>query len=371
MNRAITILPTGLLIALMLVAGCQREPMTPLCTDCDLSGLPYNPVAFEVVYPPDFPKLEIPADNPLTQAGVDLGHRLFFDKRLSLDSTISCASCHLPELAFTDGQAFSVGVTGELGKRSSMSLLNIGYVNTGLFWDGRSQTLEEQALIPVEDPLEMHETWPRVIEKLQRDADYPRWFRAAFGITDKREMTRELAAKALAQYQRTLISGDSRYDRVFVQNQGFPTDEEFNGFDMFFDLDVLKPDAECGHCHGSILLTTHNYFNNAIDSVQTLNDFKDMGRGAVTGRYLDQGRFRTPSLRNIALTAPYMHDGRFNTLEEVIDHYDSGGHIAENYDANMHPLGLTPQQKKEILAFLHMLTDTSYFKKPLFNDPWK
>lgn len=355
----------------LFAAGCGKDGNEPDCADCDLTHIPYDPQPLAVDVPDHFPALEIPADNPMTVAGVALGRRLFFDKRLSLDSTMSCATCHLPELSFTDGRAVSPGVQGINGTRSAMSLLNIGYVSTGLFWDGRAPRLEDQALLPVEDPIEMHESWPRVMEKLQRDTLYTRWFREAFGIRDKREMTKELAARAIAQFERTLVSGDSRYDRVFVKGQGFPTDAELRGFEMFFDFSPILPDAECGHCHGTVLLTTHGFFNNAIDSVGSLLEFADKGRGAVTGAYLDHGRFRAPSLRNIALTSPYMHDGRFQTLEEVIDHYDSGGHIAENYDANMRPLGLTPAEKEDLIRFLHTLTDTSFTKNPLFQDPWE
>lgn len=357
---------------LLVLAGCRKDAPQDPCLDCDLTHIPYQPVPYTLVIPVDFPEMEIPAHNPLTEAGVALGRRLFYDTRLSLDSTMSCATCHLPEFSFTDARAVSPGVSGAVGTRSSMSLLNVGYVTTGLFWDGRAATLEEQALLPVEDPIEMHETWGNVIEKLQRDADYPRWFREAFGIRDKREMTKELAARAIAQFERTLLSsGQSRYDQVFVRGEGFPTDAELRGYEMFFDFSFSLPDAECGHCHGSILMTTHAYFNNAIDSVGSLLDFKDKGRGAVTGRIMDNGRFRAPTLRNIALTAPYMHDGRFHTLEEVVEHYDSGGHIAENYDANMHPLGLTAQQKQDIIQFLHTLTDTAFVNNPAFQNPWR
>jgi cytochrome c peroxidase len=358
---------------LLFVLGCRKDPDPgePSCTDCDLTHIAYDPQPYELEIPYDFPQMEIPADNPLTLAGVALGRRLFYDPRLSLDSTMSCATCHLQALSFTDGLAVSPGVTGALGSRSAMSLLNVGFVTTGLFWDGRVKTLEEQALLPIEDPVEMHSSWPQVIEKFQRDPQYPVWFREAFGIADKREITKELAAKAMAQFERTLISADSRFDRVFLKQEGFPTDSELRGFEMFFDFSLFLPDAECGHCHGSSQLTTHGFFNNAIDSVGSLYDFKDPGRGAVTGRYLDYGRFRAPTLRNIALTGPYMHDGRFQTLEEVIDHYDSGGHLAENYDANMRPLNLTPGQKKDLIDFLHTLTDTSFLHNPAFSNPWK
>ncbi len=359
-------------VLFLAISACIKDDDQPLCTDCDLTYIPYNPSPFVVAIPVDFPQLEIPADNPITVEGVALGRRLFYDTRLSADSSMSCASCHLSAFGFADGKAVSTGVDGIAGKRSSMSLLNIGFVTGGLFWDGRSATLEEQALIPVEDPVELHETWGNVIQKLQRDPDYPKWFREAFGIKDKREMTKELASMALAQFERTMVSGDSRYDAVFIRGDGFPTESELRGFEMFFDFGrPLLPDAECAHCHGSVLLTTHSYFNNAIDSVGLLTEFKDRGRGMVTGKYLDNGKFRATSLRNIALTAPYMHDGRFATLEEVVDHYNSGGHIAENYDSNMHPLGLTIAQKEDLINFLHTLTDTSFVQNPALQDPWK
>jgi cytochrome c peroxidase len=358
--------------SILLLGACKKDDDQPVCSDCDLTHIPFNPQSYLVSIPVDFPQLEIPADNPLTIEGIALGRRLFYDTRLSADSTMSCASCHLSTFGFADGKATSIGVDGVPGKRSSMSLLNIGYVTSGLFWDGRAATLEEQALAPVEDPVELHESWGNVIQKLQRDPNYPKWFREAFGIKDKREITKELAAKAMAQFERTMVSGNSRYDAVFIRGEGFPTESELRGFEMYFDFgQPILPDAECAHCHGSILMTTNSYFNNAIDSVGLLTEFKDRGRGMVTGKYLDNGKFRAPSLRNIAMTAPYMHDGRFATLEEVIEHYNSGGHIAENYDSNMHPLGLSASQKVDLINFLHTLTDTSFVQNPAFHDPWK
>ncbi len=358
-------------LIIFLLGSCRRDDPTPDCTDCDLTGIPFSPTPRTVQVPVDFPKLEIPSDNPLTEEGIALGRRLFYDNRLSADSSMSCASCHLPEFGFTDGNAFSLGVDGLFGKRSSMSLANIGFAFHGLFWDGRAAALEDQALLPVEDPLELHEDWARVVNKLIRSSEYPTWFRQAFGINDKREITRELAVKAIAQFERTLISANSRYDALFIRFEDFPTEEEQLGYDLFFDFEPAVPDAECGHCHGSALLTTNNYFNNAIDSVGSLTEFSDLGRGKVTGNYLDNGRFRAPTLRNIALTAPYMHDGRFQTLEEVIEHYNSGGHVTENYDANMHPLGLNQKQKQALIALLHTMTDTSFVQNPSFQDPWK
>ncbi|MEO1628751.1 MAG: cytochrome c peroxidase, partial [Bacteroidota bacterium] len=312
-------------------------------TDPDLVAIPYNTTEFDLNLPSHFPRMFIPSDNQLTVEGVELGHFLFFDPILSVDASMSCASCHRPELGFTDGLAVSTGVDGIAGHRSSMSLLNIGFSERGLFWDGRSSSLEEQALLPIEDPIELHDTWENVESKLRAHADYPARFRKAFGIESRTEITKELATKALAQYQRSLVSFNSKYDKV-EQFEDFYTAEEGNGFLMFFDTSNGRlVDAECAHCHNAPLMTNDDFFNNGIEQVSGLDDFPDKGLGEFTGRRIDNGKFRAPSLRNIALTAPYMHDGRFNTLEEVIEHYSSGGHFAENIDPNMRKLDLTDQ----------------------------
>lgn len=341
----------------------------------DLTNITYNPQDFALQIPPGFPPMEIPADNPLTEDGVKLGHFLFFDPILSIDSTMSCASCHHPKAAFTDNLAVSPGVDGISGPRSSMSLLNVGFFNKGLFWDGRVQTLEAQALLPVEDPVELHEDWGNVEEKFRRSDFYPELFRKAFGIENTSEITKDLATKAIAQYERTLISGNSKYDKIFYQNDPFlfPTDAELNGNDMFFDEQdpTLVTHAECGHCHGPPLFTANEYFNNGIDSVGSYDDFMDLGLGAITNRELDYGKFRAPSLRNIEFSAPYMRDGRFQTLEEVMDHYSSGGHPFINVDANIKPLNLTEKEKTEIIAFMKMLSDTTYFSDPHYNNPFE
>ncbi|MEM1320568.1 MAG: cytochrome c peroxidase [Bacteroidota bacterium] len=371
------------LVALLLVLGaCQKEDddntgggsgggggVTPNVGD--LIDIPFDPTAYDLVIPDGFPMMEIPEDNPMVVEAVELGRHLFFDPLLSVNLSMSCSSCHLPNAGFTDGQPVSVGVDGIAGTRSSMSLFNVGFFNKGLLWDGRVATLEEQAGIPVEDPIELHDTWPNVEEKLRQHDQYPRMFREAFGIEDRSDISKDLAVKALAQFQRTLILGsNSKYDRVLRREEFFSNDEQ-NGFDMFFDIVPSLPDAECGHCHNAPLFTTNEYFNNGIDSVGSLEEFDDKGLGAFSGRLVDNGKFRTPSLRNIALTAPYMHDGRFQTLEEVVDHYNSGGHLADNLHPLIVPLGLTEEQKKQVIAFLHTLTDTSYLENPAFQSPFK
>ncbi|NND04742.1 MAG: hypothetical protein HKN87_00055 [Saprospiraceae bacterium] len=313
--------------------------------------------------------MPIPSSNPITAEGVELGRRLFYDELLSEDFSMSCSSCHLPVGSFTDNEAVSKGIDGIAGKRSSMSLLNIGYADNGLFWDGRSTTLEEQALVPVEDPIELHTSWPTVVERVKQHQTYPELFRKAFGIKDRDEISKELVAKALAQFQRTLVSsGNAKYDR-WIRNEAEFTDEEFLGYVLFFDLDPNVKDAECGHCHNAPLFNTDDYFNNGIEPIENLSDFPDRGRAEVTGDEFDAGRFRAPTLRNITLTGPYMHDGRFQTLEEVVDHYNSGGHFQANKDPLIRPLQLLNHEKEALISFIHTLTDSTFIETPQFQDP--
>ncbi len=315
--------------------------------------------------PAHFVKMGVPGDNPLTEAGVALGRRLFFDPILSIDSTVSCATCHRPEAAFTDGRAVSTGVAGRQGRRSAPSLLNVGYYHTGLFWDGRAPSLEAQAVHPVQDSLEMAGDWPETERRLQGHEWYPAMFRAAFGIKEKSAIDQELVVKALAQFQRTLISGDARFDRVMRGEAKFTPAEE-RGRLIFFDASPAVPAAECSHCHNDPLFTNLEYFNNGVDPWQGA---ADSGRIAVTGRPADRQRFRAPTLRNIAVTAPYMHDGRFETLEAVLAHYNSGGHSAPNLNPNVRPLSLSEQDQRDLIAFLHTLTDSTALNNPDYRAP--
>ncbi|MEM6726411.1 MAG: cytochrome c peroxidase [Bacteroidota bacterium] len=374
-----------LILGLSLWAACSKETpeppvveppvvINPGCEipDKSLLNIAYEPQNYNLRQPPGFPQMEIPADNPITLAGVELGRRLFYDPILSADSTQSCSSCHFQNLSFTDARNVSTGIDGIAGTRSAMALVNLGYNFNGLFWDGSTSTLESQALLPIEDPIELHFNWPDLICKLSNHPDYPAYFREAFGINNTNQITKELAAKAMAQFERTMISDESKFDRVIYRQEEFFSDDELNGYEMFFDLaSGILPDAECGHCHNAPLFTVNNYRNNGLDEALDLNDFDDIGFGAVTGNVFDNGKFRIPTLRNIALTAPYMHDGRFETLEEVIDHYDSGGHYADNLDPLIFPIGLTDEQKDQILAFLHTLTDTTSLMREEFSNPFQ
>ncbi len=356
--------------------GCNNDPIVMEPNGgggetIDLTSIPYDPTTFEVPSIPDFLPLISPEDNPLTEEGIQLGRHLFYDPILSIDSTLSCSSCHLSDLAFTDGEAVSPGVDGILGPRSSMSLINIGYNYRGLFWDGRVRTLEEQAKLPIEDPIELNHTFTELISDLQGHDEYPRMFREAFGINNTDEITADLTAKAIAQFERILISGsNSKYDRAINANTAALTPLEQHGFDLFVDAgDEDTVDAECSHCHHGGLFMGDLFFNNGIDDTTNPDNLLDLGRGGVTGYPIDMGKFKAPTLRNIELTAPYMHDGRFATLEEVIEHYNSGGHPAPNLDQNIRPLNMSEYDKEALLAFLHTLTDTTYLYPQLVSNP--
>lgn len=363
-----------MIVGFILMIGCGEDEMIPdngSDEEIDLTTIPYNPESYEVTIPPHFPPLEVPADNPMTKAGVDLGRHLFYDPILSIDSTISCASCHMPKASFSDNLAISRGVDNALGERSSMSLLNVALYNRGLFWDGRVQTLEEQALAPVETPHELNNSWEEVEDRLQSHATYQEKFRKAFGIEKNTEITKELTAKAIAQFERIMISkGTAKYDRVELGLDVY-TDEELLGRDLYFDENQFVPDAECGHCHSVPLMTANDYFNNGLDEAPTMTEFSDLGRGKVTGILLDNGKFRAPTLRNIIFTAPYMHDGRFQSLEEVIEHYDSGGKNSPNKDPLIRPLNLTNVQKEALVAFIMTMQEPDVMDIPELQNPFK
>lgn len=360
---------------LLLAAACEKKEPTTDCTDCigiEMIEATYDPTAYEMDIPSWMPNPVIPPDNPMTEEGVALGRMLFYDPILSSDSTMSCASCHFQEHSFTDAQATSEGVLGMRGTRSSMALVNLAFNAKGFFWDGRAATLEEQALFPVEDHLELNEEWVNVEEKLRRHEEYPVLFREAFGIDRKSQITKDLVVKAIAQFERTMISANSRYDQVVWLNNGWFTDAEERGRKLFFFEEAQSIDHPgCSHCHFDPLFTDNNYKNNGLDDVDNLTDFDDLGLGGVNDNIYDNGKFRVPGLRNIALTAPYMHDGRFQTLEEVLEHYSSGGHGVENEDVNIRPFELTEQDKSDLIAFLNALTDTTFINNPAFSNPFE
>ncbi|MEM7387911.1 MAG: MbnP family protein, partial [Verrucomicrobiota bacterium] len=263
-----------------------------------------------------FPQLELPADNPLTKEGVELGRRLFHDTRLSSTNRLSCASCHDQKKAFSDSRKLSAGAAGTSGKRHAMPLFNLAWAPS-FFWDGRSTRLRDQVLEPIEAPHELNESLEKVVEKLRLDSAYPTHFSKAFGSPG---ISSERIALALEQFLMTLVSQNSRFDRA-ARGLATLTEEEKRGLQLFvteFDPARGLHGADCFHCHSGNLFTNHRFTNNGLDSI-----FPDDGRMEVSQDPVDRGKFKTPSLRNVALTAPYMHDGRFATLEEVIDHYNN------------------------------------------------
>ncbi|MEY3010878.1 MAG: hypothetical protein RLZZ314_1520 [Bacteroidota bacterium] len=348
-----------------------------LLAGCDCGPEPFwEPTPYVLDIPPFFPPMDIPADNPLTEEGVHLGRLLFWDTALSEDQSMSCGSCHLPAHNFADPQPYSTGVTGALGTRNAMALINLGWASS-FFWDGRSPTLEDQIRDPVPHPDEMNLPWPEAVERLQEDPwdkGYPQLFFDAFGTT---EISEDLIVKAMAQFVRTMISSDSKFDR-WRRGEVELTASEYNGYQMFLreggDPEVVPGGqfgGDCFHCHGEagLQFTDHLFHNNGLDPTFE----RDAGRAGITGNPLDSGLFRTPTLRNVALSAPYMHDGRFATLEDVIEHYNSGGVASSTIDPFMKyttgGLALAPSQKADLIAFLHTLTDTLFITKPEFQDP--
>ena len=328
----------------------------------------YTPIPYSLEVPELFQQKLIapliPINNPLTDEGIALGKKLFFDKKLSKDNTQSCASCHNPRNSFTDSLRFSLGVDGVPGSRNSMPLFNLAWnFNDKFAWDGKELSLERQALEPVRNPIEMHNSWPNVALKLQQDQEYPSMFLNAFG-TEKIDST--LVTKAIAQFERTLISGNTKFDQYLLGNTSL-SQQELNGFTIFMSEDK----GDCFHCHGSDnnpLWTDNDFHNNGLDT-----SFNDLGLGTVTGDPNDNGKFKSPSLRNLVYTAPYMHDGRFSTLEEVINHYSEGLQNSSTIDplmkkVNQGGVQLTPLEKADLKAFLITLTDDDFINNPSFQN---
>ncbi|GAB4407150.1 MAG: cytochrome-c peroxidase [Bacteroidia bacterium] len=353
MNR---ILFLWLLLAVALFdTGCERDQ--PLVS-------PSRQVV-QLQVPSHFPRPEIPKDNPLTQAKIDLGKRLFFDPTLSADRTISCASCHLPELAFSDPRPNSIGVGGIEGtlpeqRRNAPALFNLVY-HRNFFWDGNKPTLETQALMPIENPVEMATSIDTVVQRLRRDPAYVQAFRHAFG-----DSIRPLnILQAIASFERTLISSGSKYDRFIASGMDSTVfnEAEWRGYQLFFLESATNNHAECFHCHGGYNFDDPEgrFRNNGLYTF-----YQDFGRFNITGDPLDVGKFKVPSLRNIEYTAPYMHDGSMRTLEEVLRHYAKGGNIHPNRDILISNITLTEQDQADIIAFLKTLSDPGFISNPAF-----
>lgn len=290
----------------------------------------------------DADQLEIPKDNPLTAAKVELGKLLFFDPRLSVDDTVACASCHSPQFGFSNGLATAIGVKGQRGGRSAPVAINRAF-STRQFWDGRAASVEEQALGPIQASIEMGHTLKAVVTKLKRFRRYRELFGKAFGT----DVTSEGIAKAIASFERTLLSGNSPFDRYEAGDTSALSPAARRG------LVIFRTKANCTSCHAGFNFTDEDFHNIGVGMDKPK---PDLGRFAVTKQDADRGAFKSPTLRDVVLSAPYMHDGSLKTLEEVIEYYDRGGTKNRWLDEKIKPLGLTAQEKRDLLAFLKALT---------------
>jgi cytochrome c peroxidase len=286
--------------------------------------------------------MPVPANNALSGNKIALGRRLFFDRRLSRDQSLSCAGCHNPARGFTDGKIVSEGVFHRRGTRNVPTLINRGY-GAAFFWDGRISSLEEQVLQPIQNPVEMDMTVGEVVARLQHDRRYRTEFRQAFGG----EVKRDDLARALSSYVRTILSGDSPYDRYVNSDLNALSAKAVKG------LHIFRGKGNCINCHVGPNLTDERFHNTGV----AWRDGKltDPGRFVVTGKDQDRGAFKPPTLREVSRTAPYMHDGSLKTLEEVVEYYDRGGNRNPYLDADLRLLHLTPAEKKALIAFLQSL----------------
>lgn len=345
-------------LAVISLPGCDRElanstastnstnppddVSVPTKVDADLA------VPLENVPPPilvdvgfGLPKIRVPADNISSPEKESLGKELFFDPILSVDQSTSCASCHDPEKGWSNGEALAEGFAGVLGKRNSLSIMNAAFYKEGLFWDGRAKTLEEQALVPVFDKHEMGMTSEEeLVQRIASNEPYRQQFEALFedGVTAKN------IARAIACFERTLIVKETPYDRYQAGDKSAMSPSAVRGMNLFFN----RFTGNCGSCHPGPLFTDDKYYNIGIGMDQP---DPDLGYHHTTG-FASWGKFRSPSLRGIAATAPYMHNGSLKTLEEVVDYYDKGGTDHKYTDTAMQRLRLTDQQKKDMVAFM-------------------
>lgn len=293
--------------------------------------------------PVGFPYPAIPSDNQPTQNKIDLGKKLFFDPILSRDSSISCGTCHHEDKLFTDALPVSVGIDGNHVPRNAPSLVNVAY-QPYMFWDGGVPTIEQQVLAPISNPLEMDYDVNSVIARLNASEEYRNLFEKAF----RSNPSVYTLTRAIANYERSLLSTKSRYDRFLYENDtnALSTSEK-NGKNIFFG-----ERGECFHCHGEYNFTDNSFKNNGLYLL-----YPDSGRARITGLSSDVGRFKVPSLRNVEHTAPYMHDGSMAGLEEVVEHYSSGGNPHPNKSSLIQPINLTVQEKQDLVNFLKSLSN--------------
>ncbi len=351
-------------IAISVFIACRGEDPA--------ADIKYDETPYHLKYG-QLPIPDLPLDNTLTNEGVQLGRMLFYEKKLSKDGSQACASCHRQNDGFSDTMQFSLGVELLEGKRQAMPVFNLAWHSNEFFWDGRATLLREQSLKPIQDPLEMNETLENVIAKLNDSQDYKDQFFRAFG---SEEINAEKMSLAMEQFMLSIVSYQSKYDQ-FLEGQATLTESEDRGRLLFEqEYNPFFPEvsgADCAHCHGGANFENDQFMNNGLDSEAMITD---IGREEVTGDISDKGKFKVPSLRNVAITPPYMHDGRFETLEEVIDHYDI--HMKES--ATLDPalvqvfdnggLNLSAEDKIDLVNFLKTLTDYSLMDNAEYSSPF-
>lgn len=378
-----------ILAGLFFVIGCKKDieskgTVSKYTEDNEtLKGyldLPSQPVEYDKIMVPAYVDVSLinihdntPIDNPITNEGATLGRVLFYDKKLSSNKTISCASCHIQEFGFSDTAVLSLGFDGGRTGRHSMGLSNARFRTNGrFFWDERAETLEDQVLMPIQDPVEMGMTLTDLVTVVEGQEYYEILFRRAFGDN---EVTADRISKALAQFIRSMMSFNSKYDNGRAHhevNEPFDnfTAEENLGKTLFNSINK----GQCGSCHSTDAMITVVSRNNGLT-----REFGDFGLEKTTGDPLDRGKFKAPSLRNIAVRAPYMHNGDYKSLKDVINGYSTGINWSPTLDGHLKLPGgqsairfnLTQEEIEALEAFLHTLTDTEFLTNKIYSDPFK
>lgn len=333
-------------VASVILLGCTEQTQPTFIPD------PYAPN--------NLPPVPVPADNPMSAPKIELGRKLFYDARLSSEGTIACASCHRPEASFSDAPfQVSKGVYGARGQRNSPMIVNAAY-RKYYFWDGRAATLEDQAMAAFLSSVEM-DADTLAVAQLMRTSEYSNMWRAAFGDS---AITMRRAMQAIASFERTIVSANSRYDQYVQGNTSALSAQEREGMRLFFSAKTM-----CSSCHGG-----HDFTNDQFQNIGLFSHYFDRGRYNVTKDPLEEGLFKTPTLRNIALSAPYMangdaEQGPMTTLEQVVEHYNNGGLPFPNRDKRVKKLNLTDPEKAALVAFMKALTDSTVLHNPKWQKP--
>lgn len=306
-----------------------------------------------LIIPEGFPEMEFPSNNEFTDERWELGKKLFYEKRLSINNSLSCGSCHKPALAFADNVALSLGVFNRAGTRNAPTLANVGY-QPYLLREGSISTLEMQVLVPIQEHNEFNHNIVNIIDELKQDSSYAAESLEAYG----RPFDGFVLSRAISVFQRSIISGNSAFDQYLYQgNTAALNSVERQGMELFF-----SNRAGCSSCHGGFNFTSYSFENNGLDL-----EYVDLGRFRFTNDSIDLAKFKVPSLRNVGLTAPYMHNGSINSLREVIDHYNSGGKNHQNKSELVKPLNLSEAEKNALVAFLNSLNDYEFVNDSRWN----